>query len=325
MADQKKNEDELQDVQQLLNNLTNQLNIPGFDVNEVLQRVGKDGDASMEEMMESLMGLFGEKGADLSDFAANEEGDLDSKGQSASAAAARYLAQGEHDLAQKAILRALTLDPLNTEARLMALPFVVEDDSEYEQILDLIILEEERWVDIDELRTMDGKAWENEDARGYLMARSRRVLVKWLDDKREEAVNEALDLLQLDEEDHTHIRAALVPYLLEMGQVEKAWEILDKYEDDPLPHTLWCRVLERHLAGNQSERDAALEEAREEMEGVEAYLTGAASLEEEDAEDEDALIASTIYSAWQKHPEAITWLKSVSRRQGRHRTDKKKR
>lgn len=89
-------------------------------------------------------------------------------------------------------------------------------------------------------------------------------------------------MLTLNPRDNQGVRYTLMGLYLESKEGEAAAGLLSRYEEETVTCSFaWARVMERWLAGNMEEAEAALVRARKVNGFLERYLSGAAAMPRE--------------------------------------------
>ena len=123
------------------------------------------------------------------------------------------------------------------------------------------------------------------------------------------------EMLALNENDNQGVRYELLPCLLALDRLEDARKLMQRFEDDCTFSVVftWCRVLERHLAGDPDGAKNALVTARKQNPHMEAYLKGhrkppknLPSSYAEGSKEEAVTFASVLLLAWKKYPGALS-------------------
>jgi tetratricopeptide (TPR) repeat protein len=163
-----------------------------------------------------------------------------------------------------------------------------------------------------------GHFWGLVETRPYMRACSFLVEGLRIIGKTSEAISHAEDMLELNPNDNQGIRDSLLGMYLETGNLEGARMLFKNYSSEFFAVFLWGRVLERYLSGDPKGASRIFRKASERNPHVFDYLTGRKrpSMELGDFyspgdESEAILCLEEIGPAWQKHPEAIEWLKSL--------------
>lgn len=159
-----------------------------------------------------------------------------------------------------------------------------------------------------------GDFWPLVEARPYMRTIKQLAEVLWSVGRRFDAVEQYINLLDLDPEDHTGNSVLLLGCYLAMGEVQRSWDLLEEYDDDSAVFK-WGWVLCLLLAGSPEEAADALQDALDTNPHVAPHLLGMAeALEEAPAvvtigsPQEAQITAQIIGEAWGHAPEARMWL-----------------
>jgi hypothetical protein len=166
-----------------------------------------------------------------------------------------------------------------------------------------------------------GNLWDDVLARPYL--RAKRILcdILLVASRRREAEEHLTELLALDVGDPLEIRAAVLGFALERGDVQRAGELaqLCRWSDSPV--ATWARALERWWNGDLADAARLVRRGREETPLVAQALLESSSSPEgrpllrfdmktlpSPARAQALFVEVRIGCAWRSRPEAIAWL-----------------
>lgn len=210
---------------------------------------------------------------------------------------------------------ALELDPANVDARLMRADFRgLEGEARIFELKD-IIAGGAKSLGKKAFKEMVPHFWGFVETRPYMRARQQLAEAYRVSGCLEEAVLEYNEMLALNENDNQGVRYELLPCLLALDRLEDARKLMQRFEDDCTFSAVftWCRVLERHLAGDTAGVKEALVAARKQNPHMEAYLKGhrkppknLPSSYAEGSKEEAVIFASVLLMAWKKHPKALS-------------------
>jgi hypothetical protein len=162
-----------------------------------------------------------------------------------------------------------------------------------------------------------GRFWGILETRPYMRTRRGLADALRLTDRLDEAIGHYEAMLELSRNDNLGNRDPLLGCYLAAGNLEGARRLLKDYAEATLAVFAWGRVLERYLMGDLAGAASALEVARSKNRHVEAFLTAARPVPKEKVssyqpgqESEALYAADCLLGAWQRHPEAVTWLKT---------------
>lgn len=210
---------------------------------------------------------------------------------------------------------ALELDPANVDARLMRADFrMLEGEARIFELKD-IIAGGAKSLGKKAFKELVPHFWGFVETRPYMRARQQLAEAYRVSGCLEEAVLEYNEMLALNENDNQGVRYELLPCLLALDRLEDARKLMQRFEDDCTFSVVftWCRVLERHLAGDPDGAKTALVTARKQNPHMEAYLKGhrkppknLPSSYAEGSKEEAVTFASVLLLAWKKYPGALS-------------------
>ena len=135
-----------------------------------------------------------------------------------------------------------------------------------------------------------------------------------------EAIRHCEEMLLLNPNDNQGIRDILLGLYLETDLLEQTRNLLKNFQDDDSAVFSWGRVLERFLSGDEPGALKALKHAHTENPFVRDYLIGkkrpplnSPEYYSPGSKEEAYEILLDLAMAWSNHPDALSWLKSVSR------------
>jgi tetratricopeptide (TPR) repeat protein len=125
-------------------------------------------------------------------------------------------------------------------------------------------------------------------------------------------------MLELNTTDNQGMRYPLLGLCLTVSRLEGARDVMSRYpEETVLGSFAWARVLERWLAGELDEAQAALARARKVNAFVESYASGARAIPRQTPEfyrpgdDSEAQVCAREFaSAWRRHSGFRQWLRA---------------
>jgi tetratricopeptide (TPR) repeat protein len=109
----------------------------------------------------------------------------------------------------------------------------------------------------------DWLEWGWLENRPFLRCLHGLALAKYDNREIEEALKLFQQLLSLNPNDNQGVRALATQALFELGRLEDALEVTERYPDDAMPETLYGRALAFFKRGQRKEATAALREAIE--------------------------------------------------------------
>lgn len=215
-------------------------------------------------------------------------------------------------------LEALSLDPHCVDALMVMAKCTSRSLAELTKKVKQIIARSEQAMGKEFFEENRGHFWGVIVTRPYMRARALLVNVLREVGQMAEAIRHCEEMLELNPNDNQGIRDILLGMYLETGNLEGARRLFKKFPDSILAVFLWGQVLERFLSGNLKEAAKAFNNAKKRNPYVIDYLTGKkrAPFQPMDyytpGDESEAIICfDMIGPAWQKHPQAIEWLKSL--------------
>jgi tetratricopeptide (TPR) repeat protein len=216
------------------------------------------------------------------------------------------------DLAQE----ALRLDPDCLDALLMLNECVSGRLEDHLELLRRAVAAGARTLGEELFARERGNFWELTETRPYMNACSDLAELLTYAGRIEEAIVYYRDMLELCPNDNLGNRFYLLCAYLEIGDLEGARGLFSQYPDEICAVFDWGKVLERFLAGGQSEAATALVAARKSNPHLEPYIRGErlAGYEEPPlyqfgSEEEATVYADCVTAAWRPHPAAVVWLR----------------
>jgi tetratricopeptide (TPR) repeat protein len=287
-----------------------------FLVERLLRQAWRESDdeeayASEEEFHAAVTGAVGE---DLLErrLAVLQEDPLERAQELAYHA---YEASDGEDALERAE-RALQLDPGNCDARCVKSFLVCEDMGTLIAALDDAVAEGERRLGPDFFVEAAGDFWSLVQARPYLRTVKQLAEVLWTVGRRFDAVAHYEDLLDLDPDDHLGNAALLLGYYLAMGEVQRAWDVVEQHDDGGAVMS-WSWVLLLVLVDDEDAAREALTQAMEANPYVAPWLLGIGEPEttpsadpfiQPGSQDEAHVCVDILAEAWLREPDAQWWL-----------------
>lgn len=233
-----------------------------------------------------------------------------------------YQAWEEDDLNQAAVLlhQATDLDPTNLDAWLGLLDISCLPADEEIQVLRKLITVGEVALGRD-FSEFKGHFWGFHETRPYMRTRARLAQLLMQTGKSKEAIPEFEAMLELNPNDNQGIRYELMGAYLSLGRLDGARRLFKQYDERKFTATwAWAYILERFVSGAEDEASAALVEALAQNPHMRAYVQGDRQLPRNRPDRyamgsrEEAIIAWDVLApAWEKHPEAVAWLRNQPR------------
>lgn len=215
--------------------------------------------------------------------------------------------------------RALKLDPSCTDARAVRAYVSRGDSPELIADLEEILADAERELGEDFFARADGDFRALVPARPYLRTALQLSVLLWDAGYRLDAVSWSEYLMDLDPRDHGGHAPLLVGSYLAMGEVQRAWEVLEKYDRGNSALMAWAWVLLHLLVDDEDRARVALDRA---MALNPWAATGLLALGEEPelqtspfvvpgSRGEADLCEQVLGEAWDRAPFAQDWLEDV--------------
>ncbi len=224
----------------------------------------------------------------------------------------------DYEEVSELVKKALDLDPYCIDARAMEATLKSKSDAELMDKLDKILEVARELIGEEFFREHSGDFWRVIETRPYM--RVKEALIRMLIEhgEKEKAIGHCEAMLELNPDDNQGIREILLGLYFETDNLEGTKRLIERYENDIMSTFTWAKVLERYLSGDLKSAQKALKEAQKTNPHVKDLLTGEEPPPEEYPEyysPGDITEAYVCYRhlapAWQKHPEAIEWLKSI--------------
>jgi tetratricopeptide (TPR) repeat protein len=221
------------------------------------------------------------------------------------------------DVREKLLGTALKLDPENVDALLMSLSDAIAGVAQRIEALRAIVEIGERRLGPKAFDEFAGHFWGFIETRPYMRARQELADTLFFFGRLEKACVEYDEMLRLNPGDNQGVRYNLLLARLALGDLEKARKLIAIYpEEDWSVAFAWGAVLERFLSGDEVAAHAALLRARKQNPHMEAHLSGRrkappvppAYYSKGSREEADCFFDS-MKVAWEKHPQALAWLK----------------
>ena len=229
------------------------------------------------------------------------------------------LETGDLGEALRLINAALKLDPDCTDAnRLMVslLPTTLENKLE---LMRQVVEKAELGMGPDFMEANLGHFWGMISTRPYMRAKQHLGELFTEAGDLEAAIAVFERMLELNPNDNQAMRHPLLGLYLATNQADGARGVMSRYagEENFLATVAWARVLERWLAGEFDEAEAALLRARKVNPFAERYISGERKVPQpppeyfRPGEDSEAQIcAAELALAWQSHPAFRKWLRA---------------
>ena len=215
--------------------------------------------------------------------------------------------------------RALRLDPACVDALAVRALATHDDGPELITALEEILADAERSLGPDFFAAAGGDYWSLVPARPYLRTARQLAELLWDTGYRLDAVSWYEYLLDVDPRDHAANTPLLLGDYLAMGEVQRAWDLLERFDPGNAPVMAWGWVLLHLLVDDEDSARTALDRAL----ALNPYAAaGILGLGEEPPDDTPPLVAAgsraeanlcerILGEAWDRAPFAQDWLEEV--------------
>ena len=172
-----------------------------------------------------------------------------------------------------------------------------------------------------ELRDHVGEFWVIAETRPYMRARLALINFLIAQGQHEDAIGHMEEMLRLNSADNQGVRWLLLEWYCNMNWVDKAWQLLEVYQDEVTPFIALTRVcmefqkygpsealaskLQNQLEQNPFIATKLLDQDSVSPYAIESFQTG--------DEDEADAYCQCFRALWKSTPEALPWLSSVHR------------
>ncbi len=171
-----------------------------------------------------------------------------------------------------------------------------------------------------------GEFWPMVEARPYMRCIKQLAEVLWNAGRRLDAVAQYENLMDLDPEDHMGNGGLLLGDYLAMGEVQRAWDLLEEIDDETDAVFNWAWVLLFLMVGDEDGARKALDHALDMNAYVVPLLIGLGDEQDEEpvtaptvvtgSRDEARVCVQILGEAWTARPSAQWWLLDVLREMG---------
>jgi tetratricopeptide (TPR) repeat protein len=223
------------------------------------------------------------------------------------------------DLAEQ----ALALDPGCVDALTVQAFAGSEDAGELIERLESVVAVAEDQLGDAFFEDHTGEFWSLVPARPYLRALKQLAEVYWEVGRRFDSVETYEGLMDLDPDDHQGNSVLLLSNYLGMGEVQRAWDLLEEYDEEDSALHAWAWVLLLLMSGDEDGALDALDQALDLNPYVAPWFLGMGDHERPlgavvaaGGEDEAQLCMQILGEAWERSPSAQIWLSDVLRRMG---------
>ncbi len=159
--------------------------------------------------------------------------------------------------------KALLLDPDCVDALAIRAFLASEDAGELVAELERAATRGERRLGEEFFAEFMGDFWPMVEARPYLRTIKHLAEVLWTIGRRLDAVAHYENLLDLDPADHMGNSTLLLGYYLSLGEIQRAWDLIEEYDDQKTAVFNWGWVLLLLLTGDEEAARDALDHALE--------------------------------------------------------------
>lgn len=226
---------------------------------------------------------------------------------------------GDSDEGRQLVDQALALDPACVDALTVQAFVTSEDAGQLVAALERALSVAENALGDEFFAEHMGAFWPLVQARPYLRTVKQLAEVLWSVGRRFDAVAHYEHLVDLDPDDHMGNASLLLGYYLSMGEIQRAWDLLEDYDEQENTVCAWAWVLMFLLTGDEDAAVDGLKQALELNPYVASLLVG---LADEPVPEVPATFASgsveearytlqILGEAWERAGEAQWWLYSV--------------
>jgi tetratricopeptide (TPR) repeat protein len=215
------------------------------------------------------------------------------------------------------VRQSLELDPENVDALLMLAQASEFDEASYIEVLQNIVAIGTKRLGKKAFKELVPHFWGFLETRPYMRARVALAIALREAGRLEEAAQEFIALLALNEDDNQGVRYELLPLLLSLSRLDEARALMKRYVDDCDWNVVfsWGRVLEFFLSGQEAAARDALTAAKKQNPHMESYLKKQSKLPKylpgcysPGSKEEAQTYAENLIAAWQAHSKAAEWL-----------------
>ncbi len=220
--------------------------------------------------------------------------------------------------------QALKLDPDCVDALTVQAFMISEDVGELIPLLEHAASCGERSLGEEFFAEFMGDFWPLVEARPYMRCIKQLAEVLWNVGRRFDAVAHYENLMDLDPQDHMGNGALLLGNYLAMGEVQRAWDLLEEIDDESSAVFNWSWVLLFLMVDDQDGARQALDHALDLNAYVAPLLIGLGGEDETalsptfkiGSREEALFCVQVLGEAWANHLTAHWWLLDVLRDMG---------
>jgi tetratricopeptide (TPR) repeat protein len=218
--------------------------------------------------------------------------------------------------------KALAVDPQCVDAMTIRAFLTSEDAGELIDALEHAATCAENRLGEEFFSEFMGDFWPMVEARPYMRTIKQLAEVLWSVGRRFDAVENYINLLDLDPEDHMGNSALLLSCYLGMGEIQRAWDLLEECDDDSAVYQYaWLLI---HLMGaDEDAAEDALAHAMDVNPHVVPYLIGMGEESEDNpatvtvgSPEEARVVDQILGEAWDSNPRAVLWVHDQMVRMG---------
>jgi len=230
----------------------------------------------------------------------------------------RAFEASDGDLALEMVDKALELDPHCVDAQVIKAFLTAEDMGDLIPLLEHAATCGEEDLGEEFFAEFMGGFWPMVEARPYMRCIKQLAEVLWNAGRRLDAVAHYENLLDLDPDDHMGNGALLLGNYLAMGEVQRAWDLLEELDDEAAAVYNWSWVLLFLMVGDATGARSAVDHALDMNSYVVPLLIGMGHEEDQDpvveptvttgSQEEARLCVQILGEAWASRPGAQWWL-----------------
>ena len=213
-----------------------------------------------------------------------------------------YEAEDE-EAALELVDKALLIDPECVDALTIKAFITCEDAGELVVALEHAATCGENRLGEEFFAEFMGDFWPMVEARPYMRTIKYLAEVMWNIGRRFDAVAHYENLLDLDPADHMGNSKLLLGYYLSMGEVQRAWDLLEDFDSDQNTVCAWAWVLLFVLTGDEEAAVDGLKHALELNPYVASLLVG---LDENPVDEVPAAVVDAVAFEQVEHMQGVT-------------------
>ena len=215
--------------------------------------------------------------------------------------------------------KALEIDPHCIDALVFKAKCDARSTWDFAARLRTIVRDAEQRFGEEFMEETRGHFWGMVETRPYM--RARQILVQALESSSQlsEAIVECETMLALNPGDNQGMRDVLRGYYLQTDNIEGVQRLNNDYPEEMCATYMWSAVLERWLSDDLEQAEKLVRAGHRQNPHVVQYLTGKRHPPDIlpdyfsfGDESEAVTCAFLLGIAWEHHPKAITWLKTLA-------------